>query len=135
MAVDYSVSGQRRWHVLVVDDEPSILMTARLIARREGWDVTTTSSPLEALDLARKIGPTVILSDYVMPELTGPEFIAALRRSVETEGIPVVLMSGNARMDRPIDGANGFLEKPFSLSVLRSTLERAVVGEPATPAL
>ena len=120
---------------MVVDDEPSILMTAQLIARREGWDVTTTSSPIEALELAKKIVPTVILSDYVMPELTGPELIAALRRSPETEGIPVVVMSGHAPPGSRIDFASGFLEKPFSLSVLRSTLERAIAGEPATPAL
>jgi CheY-like chemotaxis protein len=121
--------------VLVVDDEPSILMTAQMIARREGWDITTTSSPLEALELAKKINPTVILSDYVMPELTGPELILALRRSPETGGIPVVLMSGHAFPSSRIDAASGFLEKPFSLAVLRSTLERAVLGEPATPAL
>lgn len=133
MGVDGGVNEQRRWHVLVVDDEPSILLTAKLIARREGWDVTTTSSPFEALELAKTIGPTVILSDYVMPEMTGPELIAALRRSPETEGIPVVLMSGHAPVGR-IDAASGFLEKPFSLSVLRSTLERAVHDEPATPA-
>jgi CheY-like chemotaxis protein len=135
LRVESCVSEQRRWHVLVVDDEPSILLTAKMIARREGWEITTTQNPREALEMAKRICPTVILSDYVMPELTGPELIAALRRSPETEAIPVVLMSGNSQTLGPGDGASGFLEKPFSLSALRTTLTHAVEGRAATPAI
>jgi CheY-like chemotaxis protein len=116
-------------HVLVVDDEPSVLITIRLLGRRLGWATRTTTNPLEVIGLAKELRPDVILSDYSMPGCIGPELITALRNDPETRDIPVVLMSGEARKATP--GASDFVEKPFKVETLKNALHRAV--EQSTP--
>jgi two-component system, chemotaxis family, response regulator PixH len=126
-----SMSGmsQGALHVLVVDDEPSVLVSVKLILRSLGWTATTTVNPKEGLDLARSLQPAAILCDATMPDWSGPELIRALKRDPATERIPIVLMSGNADADKLSGtGWTRFIAKPFSIRELRLAIESAVAN-------
>jgi CheY-like chemotaxis protein len=89
------------------------LATERALARA-GYDVTTATDGEQALQLAREKRPNVILLDMLLPKMTGPDVLKALKKDPATRGIAVVVFTGlsqknAARLQQ--DGACAFLEK------------------------
>ena len=118
--------------VLVVDDEPMVTRTLEAVLRVEGnLKCVAVNRPAEALDRLRAEPFEVILSDFVMPELDGLEFLAQAREiQPETSRI---LLTGYANKDSAIRSINDiglfqYIEKPWDntnlLIVLRNALER-----------
>jgi DNA-binding NtrC family response regulator len=66
--------------VLIVDDEPMVLLTLNAFLVRENYRVTTADRPSAALELVRKEDYAVIISDHRMPEMMGLDFLAECRR-------------------------------------------------------
>ncbi len=101
--------------VLVVDDREAILSGLRSFLQRE-YNVVTTTSGSEALQIARDESPDTVVLDVVMPGMSGLEVCSELKQQSDTRLIPVVLMSGTAdrraRMAGLAAGADDFLEKP-----------------------
>lgn len=83
-----------RVHVLVVDDEHLITDTICAILRRNGFDATGVYSGSDALTAARKIRPDIVLSDVLMPKMSGVELGIQLRS--EFPGVKFFLFSGQA---------------------------------------
>ena len=80
--------------IFVVDDEQIIASTLTLILQHNGYDATAFTQPMEALRAARIDAPALVISDVVMPLLTGVELAGLIRRSCpETR---IVLFSGQA---------------------------------------
>jgi CheY-like chemotaxis protein len=71
---------QFRFRILVVDDEPSIRETARLILESEGYEVLTAADGLDGLNALSKSLPDVIISDLNMPRMSGFEYLAIVRK-------------------------------------------------------
>ncbi|WP_437277774.1 response regulator [Sorangium sp. So ce375] len=108
--------------IFVVDDDPALVESLMDLLSDEGYRVQGFTRPLEALDrLTRGARPRAILLDYVMPEMTGEEFLTALAAAgVE---VPVLLLSGVN--DPSIRGAvAGVLAKPFDVDRLLVVLAR-----------
>jgi two-component system, OmpR family, response regulator len=108
--------------IFVVDDDAALVESLMDLLSDEGYRVQGFTRPLEALDrLTRGARPRAILLDYVMPEMTGEEFLAALAAAgVE---VPVLLLSGVN--DPSIRGAvAGVLAKPFDVDRLLVVLAR-----------
>lgn len=104
--------------VMMVDDEPHIRRIGELSLRSVGkWNVVLAGSGREAIDLARRELPDVILLDIMMPGMDGPATLAELRSTAETAGIPVIFLTAKAQrheVERFRDlGAAGILTKPF----------------------
>lgn len=111
-----------RAEIFVVDDDPALVESLMDLLSDEGYRVQGFTRPLEALDrLARGARPRAVLLDYVMPEMTGEEFLAALAAAgVE---VPVLLLSGVS--EPSIRGAvAGVLAKPFDVDRLLVVLAR-----------
>jgi CheY-like chemotaxis protein len=111
--------------VLVVDDDPSILMVVRLALQRQGYAVVTAVGAA-AVTLAAERQPDVILLDIHMPGMDGPEASWRLRADPATAHIPIILMSTrhdlralSARL--PVDDQ---LPKPFGLGELHAIVDR-----------
>jgi len=100
--------------ILLVDDSKFLrLVTERALARA-GYEVSTAADGESALAIAREKHPDVILLDMLLPKITGPDVLKALKSDPATAGIAVVVLTGlshrnAARLQQ--DGASAFLEK------------------------
>jgi CheY-like chemotaxis protein len=122
--------------VLVVDDEPDLRESIRLVLESYGYSVREANHARDAERMIRSEPPDVILTDIYMPFGDGFELLTALRES-GTE-IPIVAMSGIGQAG-PVDvlemarklGAVGIIDKPFRVSNLLEMIDRAVAGRGA----
>ncbi len=100
--------------ILLVDDSKFLRMATERALARAGYEVSTAMDGERALEVAREVKPDVILLDMLLPKMTGPDVLKALKKDPATSGIAVVVVTGlshkNAeRLEQ--DGACAFLEK------------------------
>lgn len=119
--------------ILVVDDDPNIVDTIKLILQNMGdYHVQTADTGPECLRQVSVETPDLILLDYYLPGLSGLDVLRKLRTGPATRDIPVLIVSVDAQLERMVAcleaGANGFLIKPFDAANLyqqvRSTIAR-----------
>lgn len=79
--------------LLIDDDEDMLAMTERWL-EKGGYEVVKAVSGKEALDILNHQKPDLILLDYAMPEMNGPEVLAAIRSNNDTKNIPVLYRTG-----------------------------------------
>jgi CheY-like chemotaxis protein len=108
--------------VLVVDDERAIAELLQEVLGSAGYRVLRATNGRTALAIARREHPALVLTDRMMPEVDGVEFVRRLRSSPVTRNIPVVLMS-STRPTPELVGNIPFLAKPFELDDLIHTVE------------
>jgi len=103
---------KKKQRVLVVDDYPHVLTLIETDLRLLGFEVITTTSGKEALDLVESAEPDIMLLDISMPGMNGFEVLRRLRTFTQ---LPVIAMSGSqSNHDDAIRlGANDFISKPF----------------------
>ena len=100
--------------VVIAEDDPGIRLTIELVLQEEDLDIHFASDGIEALDLARKVQPQLMVVDQMMPKMDGKTVVTELQRDEATRKIPVVILSGMAQgEDEDWHGAE-FLGKPFS---------------------
>jgi len=102
--------------VLLVDDQIVIgEAVRRLLLDDPAIEFHYCSNPLEALDVARRVGPTVILQDLVMPQVGGLDLVRQYRADPVTHGIPIIVLStkeeARIKSDAFLAGANDYLVK------------------------
>src|SRR6476659_7584417 len=107
----------RRYSILVVDDEPDVLMLLRLFFERLGHIVYRARDGQEAVEVARQCQPDMILMDIQMPRKTGIEAVRELRADPRFASTPMLALSAYARVYLPADviraGFDQMLFKPF----------------------
>jgi EAL domain-containing protein (putative c-di-GMP-specific phosphodiesterase class I) len=123
-------AGARR--VLVIDDEPAVLRVLGLLLERHGFAVDTVASAREGLKLLDREVFHVVLTDIIMPELSGVDFLRELRR--HDLDVPVILMTAGPTLDSALDaieyGAQQYLLKPVEPeSLVQSVGRAAALGE------
>ena len=105
--------------ILVVDDEISLQETLAYNLKKQGYEVETTGDGTEALGMARKIKPNLIILDIMLPGLDGFEICRILRKEMST---PVLMLTArDDEIDRVVGlevGADDYLAKPFSMREL-----------------
>ena len=100
--------------ILLVDDSKFLRMATERALARAGYVVSTASDGAKAIELARNDKPDVILLDMLLPGMTGPDVLKALKKDAGTAGIPVVAFTGLSQKNAlrlQQDGACAFLEK------------------------
>jgi putative two-component system response regulator len=117
-------------HVLVVDDEEANLRLVGGMLTREGYTVSTASNGREALDVAARVHPDLILMDVMMPEQNGIEACRLLKRDPDTCLIPVIFVTAHMNLEdrkRGFDaGADDFVAKPFNAQELRARVQTLI---------
>jgi CheY-like chemotaxis protein len=113
--------------LLVVDDDPSVLLLVDVLAEKMGFRVKAVSGGLQALEHLRDgLHPSVILLDIMMERIDGLTFLNHLRDMPALERTPVVAMSTAAVLER-YGGqlqVSGTLLKPITTATLTQALER-----------
>ncbi len=114
--------------LLVVDDEPAILLAFRRAYRGADLEVLTAEAPAEGLTLAKARRPDVIVLDMQLPGASGLDVFRKLR-ALDAR-TPVIFITGKSTTDTAIEamklGAYDYLFKPVELSQLRQVIDRAV---------
>lgn len=104
--------------ILVVEDTPSEMELMRHYLQESGCLVISAITAQEALDKAIKQSPDVIVTDVVMPGMSGFELCRSLKKQPETQNVPIVICtSKNQEIDRlwgMKQGADAYLTKPFT---------------------
>ncbi len=117
--------------VLIVEDNPSQMELMETYLREHGHTVVRVSNPKEALNKAVEHKPDVIVTDVVMPGLSGFELCRRLKNNAVTAKIPIIICSSkNQEIDRlwgMKQGADAYLTKPYSKEQLLRTVNLAGV--------
>jgi CheY-like chemotaxis protein len=117
--------------ILVVDDEYLLAMMLADMLEEEGHEVDTAPNGRAALDLAHRQKPALIISDFMMPVMTGMELAEAVRRDGDLEGTPIILLSGaqgSIARDRP-ELFDVVLDKPYRRDVLLGAVTGLLGGK------
>lgn len=113
--------------ILVADDEPKILMFVRANLEARGYEVSLAQDGVEAVEIAGRVSPDVIVLDVNMPQMDG---IEACRRIREWGNMPIIILS--VREDekdkvRALDeGADDYMTKPFGIEELLARIRVAL---------
>ena len=103
--------------ILVVDDEPAIrLLVAHMLDK--SYQVYQATDGQEAIDIARRIKPALILMDIMMPKVDGYTACRTIKTDNETKDIPVIMVTGvgydlNRKLSESV-GASDYITKPFN---------------------
>lgn len=108
--------------ILVVDDSRVVRETISGGLKKAGYNVLTAENGSEGLELVKQSVPDLIISDIVMPEMDGMEFLKALREDPKTEAIPLIFLTAIDEMDNKImgfqAGADDYITKPVKIEEL-----------------
>jgi DNA-binding response OmpR family regulator len=103
--------------VLVVEDDPVILRLLEVNFELEGFGVVLAHDGAEGIEAARAKQPDIIISDIMMPKVSGIELVQALKADAATASIPIILLSAKAQtgdLKSGMDsGADDYITKPF----------------------
>lgn len=124
--------------ILIVDDEPHMLRVTEFSLRRGGYQLIIGRNGREAIELAEREQPSLIVMDVLMPELDGLGALRLLKQSPRTANIPVIMLTARGhvmtRQDAEDSGASLFLTKPFSPNQLLTEAKRLIDGQVPPPA-
>lgn len=111
------MNGKLQGMVLIVDDQPDNLNVLLSIFRGSGLDVRALKNPKMVLPMAMQIMPDLILTDIIMPEMSGIEVCQALKKNSETAEIPVIFITALKFMEEKqkafMCGGVDYITKPF----------------------
>ncbi len=116
-------------HILIVDDELDMLaLLAMIIREKTNHQVTTTSNPLEVLELVKTEDYDLVISDLKMPGMDGVELIAEIRKM--DSNIPILIITAYGSIESAEEavrkGAYDYITKPFRKEQILIAIDRAL---------
>lgn len=120
--------------ILVVDDEIHIVQIVKFnLAKRGGYEVVTGKNGEQGYELAQKEKPDLILSDVMMPKMSGFEFCEKAKQNEELKDIPFIILTAKGQ-ESDIEagessGADDYITKPFSPKALLSKVAEVLGNE------
>jgi two-component system, NtrC family, response regulator GlrR len=116
--------------IVVADDDPSALEGIRALLVAWGYEVGTAPDGKAALEMVSAVRPKAVITDLVMPSMTGLELLTILHE--EEPELPVILLTSHGRLDTRVDatrrGAYAYLTKPVDMSTLKTVLTNALAA-------
>ena len=121
--------------ILIVDDEPTVHRLLQHHLERAGYELLAATNGREAIEMARREDPQLIVMDVMMAEMDGITALRCLKKEEDTREIPVIMITANAhsvtKQESEAAGASYFLTKPFSPKQLISEIRRLLPEKPA----
>ena len=115
-------------HALVVDDSQTIRLILRKYLGKIGFDVVEATDGVEGITRLREMSQAdLVLVDWNMPNMSGVDFVRAVRAIRQYDSLPLVMVTTNTELDQIASaleaGANEYIMKPFTQDVIRGKLE------------
>ncbi|SHF15659.1 Response regulator receiver domain-containing protein [Modicisalibacter ilicicola DSM 19980] len=108
--------------VLVVDDEPNIVLSLEFLMQRAGFDVVTAEDGEQALAIVADRAPDLVLLDISLPGISGFDVLERLRADAAHKRLPIIMLTAHGReVEREKGlalGADDYITKPFSTQAL-----------------
>lgn len=120
--------------ILVVDDDPTILILVEHALEKAGYQVVTCEDPTRVATLAARHGVDAVVLDVMMPGVSGYEVLRSIREAPRVAGVPILFLSAKADSQDRVrglrEGADDYLIKPFEPEELVLRIERLVARRP-----
>lgn len=117
--------------VLIVDDEPNIVISLEYLMKKEGFEVAVAGDGEAALQKAASFAPDVVLLDVMMPKKSGYEVCSAMRADPALAGTKIIMLTAKGRDTEVAKGlamgADAYVTKPFSTKDLVAQV-KAMLG-------
>jgi DNA-binding response OmpR family regulator len=118
--------------ILIVDDEPNIVVPLEFLMKREGYEVTVAGDGQAALDAVEAWAPDLVLLDVMLPKLNGFEVCRRIRAEPRWAKLKILMLTARGR-DQEVEkglglGADAYVTKPFSTRDLVARV-RALLGK------
>jgi len=111
-------------HILIADDDPSILKLMNISLKQEGYEPILASDGKEALSLVEAENPGLVILDIRMPEMNGFEVCQSIRAFSDTPVIMLTMSDQDEDVVRALkSGADDYVTKPFSVEVLLARIQ------------
>lgn len=108
--------------VMVVDDEPNIVLSLEFLMQQAGFQVVTAATGEEALELINQTAPNLVLLDISLPGISGFEVLQSLRQQADFKNLPIIMLTAHGREAEKEKGlalgADDYITKPFSTQEL-----------------
>lgn len=114
---------------MIVDDEPDLLRVTCFRLEKSGYRIISAVNGKEALELAEKENPDLILLDVRLPFMEGPDVCLSIKKDEKIKNIPVILFTASAQdINGKVTacGAQGFILKPFSAEELLAKIKEFI---------
>ncbi|AFK04931.1 response regulator receiver protein [Emticicia oligotrophica DSM 17448] len=123
---------QKNIKVLIVDDEPNILLSLEFLMKKEGFIVFIARDGEEAFDIINREKPRIVLLDIMMPKVDGYEVCKFIKSNKDTSDTKVVFLSAKSK-EADIEkgysiGADLYIPKPFSTRDLVKKINMMAAG-------
>ena len=106
------------YRILIVDDEPNIVLALELLMKKEGYEVHTVDDGERAVLAAKELRPDLILLDIMMPKMDGYEVCQRIRSDALLKDISIIMLTAKGREVEKAKGlalgADHYITKPFS---------------------
>jgi len=115
--------------LLIVDDEPDMLKLLSMIIREKTpYETATTNNPIEALEMVKKGGFDLVITDLKMPGLDGMDLLDAIKRT--NEDMPVIVITAYGTVESALEtmrkGGFDYITKPFKKEQILYTIDKAL---------
>ncbi len=124
-------------HILVVEDlDPMRKLISHCLKMLDVGEISTAKNGADGYELYKRGKPDIIITDWVMPEMTGIEMVRKIRRSPNSpqKDIPIIMMTGYCAKERIVEalenGINSFLIKPFSAKDVSKRIAHIINNPP-----
>ncbi|RYU79074.1 response regulator transcription factor [Hymenobacter persicinus] len=121
-----------RPHILIVDDEPNIVMSLEFLMRKSGYQVSIARNGTEALEAVDRVRFDVVLLDIMMPDVDGYQVCQHIKRGGAQPAAKVVFLSAKSKDSDVIKGyevgADLYIPKPFSTRLLMEKVKELLAA-------
>jgi len=116
---------QEPCRILLADDDPDVRTTLKLVLDMDHHSVEEACDGVEALELFRSKRFDLVITDYVMPRMSGDQLAGEIKK--QSPSLPVIMITANADLlPDPVSGVDFLLPKPFQIAELRKAIRKAV---------